>query len=499
MVNTKKISLYKAFLLSMIAIAVLSVVAISCFWIYYEIWGFKKASDTLKSEYINSHKERITDEIKRAVDFIEYKKSQTKDRLKEDIKNRTYEAYEIALNLYREHEGRMKEDDLRKMVKDALRPIRFNNGRGYYFATDLYGSEQLFADRPELEGKNLIGIQDTRGKFVIQDMIQIVTEKKEGFYEYTWTKPNMVGGTFPKIAFIKYFEPFNWFIGTGEYLDDVEQDIKSEVLDWISKINFGNEGYIFAGQWDGLSLSGPARGRNMYDVTDDTGVKIVQELIALSRNGGGFLNYTIPKFEGKKSAPKVSYVEAVDDWKWYIGAGVYVDEIESVLALKQDELKMRIQKHIIKIALILFSIIIGIFGIVKFVSGKIKENLESFSDFFAISATAQSKIDPNRLFFSDFSRLADSANRMIDERQVVENKLIQSEKKYRELYEKSLDGFTMIDLAEKKIIESNSTFRDMLGYSETELKEKTCNDITPSKWHDIEKEIVEKEVFTRGY
>ena len=78
-------------------------------------------------------------------------------------------------------------------------------------------------DRPELEGKNLIGMQDTKGKFVIKDMIDIAKNKKEGFYEYSWTKPDETRRNFPKIAFAKYFEPFDWVIGTGEYLDDIEK------------------------------------------------------------------------------------------------------------------------------------------------------------------------------------------------------------------------------------------------------------------------------------
>ena len=84
---------------------------------------------------------------------------------------------------------------------------------------------------------------------------------------------------------MKLFEPLNLVIGTGEYLDDVEQDIQAECLTWISNIKFGRDGYVFAGQWDGLALSGPQAGKNMLEAEDETGIKIVRELIQAARSG----------------------------------------------------------------------------------------------------------------------------------------------------------------------------------------------------------------------
>ncbi len=94
---------------------------------------------------------------------------------------------------------------LKKIIIDALRPIRYNNQRGYYFITRLDGVEILFADRPEMEGLNLIDMQDTQGKFVIRDMIEIINKSGEGFYRYTWTKPNEAGKDFPQNSIYQAF------------------------------------------------------------------------------------------------------------------------------------------------------------------------------------------------------------------------------------------------------------------------------------------------------
>ncbi|MHC4467698.1 MAG: cache domain-containing protein, partial [Planctomycetota bacterium] len=94
--------------------------------------------------------------------------------MKQDIRDRTYEAFEIASNIYRENKERMNENKIKKIIKDALRPIRFNHGRGYFFAVSINGVEQLYPIRPELEGESLTDLQDLKGNYVIREEIKII-------------------------------------------------------------------------------------------------------------------------------------------------------------------------------------------------------------------------------------------------------------------------------------------------------------------------------------
>ncbi|MFZ5908279.1 MAG: PAS domain S-box protein [Nitrospirota bacterium] len=86
----------------------------------------------------------------------------------------------------------------------------------------------------------------------------------------------------------------------------------------------------------------------------------------------------------------------------------------------------------------------------------------------------------------------------ITERKAAEKRLQESEKRYRELYEGSRDGYAMVDM-EGRIIESNSTFRSMLGYTEEELRGKTYEEITPDSWHAAEEKIIQQQVLISGY
>ena len=86
----------------------------------------------------------------------------------------------------------------------------------------------------------------------------------------------------------------------------------------------------------------------------------------------------------------------------------------------------------------------------------------------------------------------------ITERKKTEEKIRESEYKYRELYEGSQDGFVRMDM-EGHIKEFNQAYREMLGYSKEELLRLSYIDLTPTKWHSMEENIVKEQVLPKGY
>ena len=116
-----------------------------------------------------------------------------------------------------------------------------------------------------------------------------------------------------------------------------ERACQQHSVEWLESIRFGAGGYVFAGDWNGVSMSGPGKGRNMLDVRDADGVPVVEKLIALSKQqNGGWLTYTMPPVDGQRSAPKMSYVRGIPGWDWYIGAGVYLDEVNASVEAEKD-------------------------------------------------------------------------------------------------------------------------------------------------------------------
>jgi two-component system, cell cycle sensor histidine kinase and response regulator CckA len=84
------------------------------------------------------------------------------------------------------------------------------------------------------------------------------------------------------------------------------------------------------------------------------------------------------------------------------------------------------------------------------------------------------------------------------ERKRAEVELRGSEAKYRQLHESLMDGFVSVDL-QGRIMESNSTYQQMLGYSGEELRSLTIKQLTPECWHEREDEIIAEQIMPRGY
>ncbi|RJP32604.1 MAG: PAS domain S-box protein [Candidatus Omnitrophota bacterium] len=93
---------------------------------------------------------------------------------------------------------------------------------------------------------------------------------------------------------------------------------------------------------------------------------------------------------------------------------------------------------------------------------------------------------------SEMSRAA------IQARKQMEDKLRESETRYRELYEGSLDGLVIMN-PEGRILKYNSSFQNMLGYSDEELTGTSFQNLTPQKWHAFESRLVDEQVLKSGH
>ena len=391
---------------------------------------FKLNSELIRKDYIAGQKKIIQQEVIDVVELIAYEKSQSEVVTKKKIQERTYEAYSIAQNIYQHYKIDKSTTEIQTMIMEALRPIRFADGSGYFFATSLDGIERLSADKPDMEGMNLMEVQDTRGKYVIRDMIAIAQQAGEGFYEYHWTKPDTAGNDFKKLSFVKLFEPYNLFIGTGLYVGDVEKQIQADLLETIGRIRFGEDkdGYIFVVSYDGTTLMNDTQrnliGKNIWNLTDPNGVKVIQEeRKAIENPQGDFIYYTWSKPSSKNPSPKTSFMKGVKDWEWMVGAGVYLDDVETEIALKQAELSKQIQKKIFMFSICSLIIIAFFLFIFNRLSRILKNDSCVLISFFKQAAFSDESIDRDLVHFEELDQLAENANKMLQEKIEAEKQL----------------------------------------------------------------------------
>ncbi len=370
-------------------------------------------------------------EVERVVAMINYEKGRNLALVKSEIKEQVYDAYSIAESIYNLNKGKRTDKEIKKMIIDTIRPIRYNKGLGYYFIIALNGMEILFAGRPEMEGRNMLNIHDSEGHYVVRDMINLVKRKNEGFYSYFWTIPRKKGNNFRKISFVKFFKPYNWLIGTGFYLKDMENEIKKSLLARIGRIRFGKNrnGYIFVIGYDGTMLMhDPQRnliGKNLWDITDPGGVKVVQlERRAVRNNRGAFIHYQWEKPSTGKISPKVTFIKGIEDWKWMVGSGVYLDDVERDILFLRSRLHREIQSKIINLILVTVVVVALFLFLFNWFANRIKKDFYLFISFFDRAAFSDRKIDRRFIKFSEFYKMANYANKMLENKVRAEHNLV---------------------------------------------------------------------------
>ncbi|MFO7887795.1 MAG: cache domain-containing protein [Eubacteriales bacterium] len=376
----------------------------------------------------------MVNEIDRIIDLIERKSQEKEKILKTSIESRTNEAYSTAENIYQKNKDKYTEEDIKELIKEALRPIRYNNDRGYFFIVSLDGTEILYPVYPEFEGQNVLELKDDLGNYVIKNEIKKVKESREGFVEGYWKKPDSDNDKlYQKISFVKKFEPYNWYIGTGEYLLNVENDIQKEILKEINERRYGNnkELYLFATSYEGIEIAngmfGELIGRNIKDLENINGEYVFEEELRTVKNNpeGDFIYHSWYDEENNNNLERETmvFVRPYEDWNWIIGTSMYTDQFDAIKVKLSEELKKETTEQVLKALIATILILI----IALIVLGRsiihISKSLEAFQDFFESAVQKHKQLDISSIKYNEFKQTALLANQMINETKNIENKL----------------------------------------------------------------------------
>ncbi len=124
--------------------------------------------------------------------------------------------------------GELSEDEAKHEASEIVRAMRYgDDSSGYFWIDDTDYILIMHPILPEQEGNNRYTLEDPNGTMIIQSIYSVCTSAdKGGFNEFYFTKSDGVTVA-PKRAYSAMFEPWNWMISTGNYVDDMEADMES--------------------------------------------------------------------------------------------------------------------------------------------------------------------------------------------------------------------------------------------------------------------------------
>ena len=127
-----------------------------------------------------------------------------------------------------------------------------------------------------------------------------------------------------------------------------DEDAKLLVTQILSGMLYGQDGYFFVYDYDGNNLVSPRQtdliGANWIGLADAAGTPVTDRLIELARTGGGYHSYDWRKPSTGETGRMVSYVIGLQDWRWAVGTGVFIDDVVAAVNAARAGVEARIQR-----------------------------------------------------------------------------------------------------------------------------------------------------------
>ena len=170
--------------------------------------------------------------------FSIYQLFSTKDKVLENQRKIMLQSYDLGIQNEvesaisvlegvnkRYEKGQLKLEEAKKLGAELLRNMKYGK-EGYFWADTLEGINVVLLGK-KTEGKSRLEMQDAKGKYLIKEIIENGKKEEGGFTDYYFPK-NGGSEPLPKRSYSKLFKPFNWVIGTGNYIDTIDKIILTE-------------------------------------------------------------------------------------------------------------------------------------------------------------------------------------------------------------------------------------------------------------------------------
>lgn len=381
------------FLLAFFALTVFTCLVLA----YGSYHQYQVKSQQLQDSYLEFYKSRLLNNIHSVRELANAKIRNVEDEIKEDVFYRVQEAIDIAYEIYASNNPYKNSDDIKNLIKDTLRAIRYNQASGYYFIFDLdQQSLALYPPDPRVEGIKQKDL-DENWQSTLKQFKKIAQEYGDGFLKYRWEKANNPAVTSEKISFIKQFAPYNWFIGTGLHFDDFMKLTEDKIIKDVQTFHANDNNYLLFDQ-----------NKNILVGELNSTLANIQLLAPEQFHQIGNLLY---------------YSAVIDEFGWTIGLTA---DMSGTYQSIENERQKYLQQVVFELSSILAATLLLcllFFGLMKGVSSRIKANFSLFTQTFQHAAKTNQTIAADEINYLELTELGKTANEMIDENRKIKEGL----------------------------------------------------------------------------
>lgn len=150
----------------------------------------------------------------------------------------------------------------------------------------------------------------------------------------------------------------------GNALPD-DQVAKTRVAQILAAMTYGTDGFFFVYDYDGRNIVSPRQTwlieKDWAGLRDSEGTPVVDRLIELARQGSGFHSYVWPKPTSGRNGRMITYVIGLQDWRWAIGTGVFIDDVLISVAAARAETEARVSRTFVYIGAITAAAVLAVF------------------------------------------------------------------------------------------------------------------------------------------
>ena len=305
-----------------LAIILILTLTLGAFFSWRSVVKHRSSMDDISRTAAEQNNARLAAEMASALSYIEFTRARTDQVLRSGLTSQVDTAMQVVEAIYARESPRRPAHEVKHLITEALRPVRFFNGRGYYFIDDMQGEFILLPTSPQLEGKTLLNNQDDTGHLIMRGLIEAAAKPQgEGFSSYRWYSPSDPKKMAAKLAYVRHFAPYDWLIGTGDYTGEWEQRQKAEAIARLRGSRFGASGYVAIMDSDGRSLLSPSNakleGMHHKDMAPVEQLALTQ-IQQLANQGGGYLKYAWIDSGNGQTINKTALVRVAQPWGWVV-------------------------------------------------------------------------------------------------------------------------------------------------------------------------------------